>query len=210
MGNRFEQSESSDSSEAIEDEFADEFIEDHKAFDRGEFVTDMQEKERESLERSPSKIRRAFLAATAAAALMMGAAGFGGVAGEVYAAGHEDIRIESMEKEARSPEEVRLFAELEKSGYTEEDGLALVDFAKEWDVPMHDLFMVIENMSGYLNTTLFVVFLAFFMRPLSLYIARSARCKSAATVKQLAPVVADPIATETINECFFTKSEHLV
>lgn len=148
MGNRFEQSGSPDSSEAIEDELADEFIEDRNAFDRGEFVIDMQEKERESLERSPSKIRRAFLAMTAAAALMMGAAGFGGVAGEVYAASHEDARIESMEKEVRSPEEIRLFSELEKSGYTEEEGLAFMEFAKKGSVPMHDLFTVIENMSG--------------------------------------------------------------
>ena len=119
-----------------------------EVFDRAEFVAEMQKKERESLEHSPSKIRRAFLAATAAAALMMGVAGFGGGAGEAYAAGQEDVSIESTEEKERSPEEIRLFAELEKSGYTEEESMAFMDFARERNVPINDFFTVMENMSG--------------------------------------------------------------
>lgn len=162
MGNKFEQFDESASSEVIKeeeieiplysdervDERVDGFNEDPAGFDRAKFVIEAQEAERDLLERSPSKLKRAFLAATAAAALMMGAAGFGGAAGDVYAANPEDTRIESTEKEQRSPEEIRLFAELEKSGYGEEERVAFADFVKERRIPMHDLFTVIENMDS--------------------------------------------------------------
>lgn len=161
MGNNFEQF-SDSSSEAIEEEEIEEpFLSNERAneraegldedlavFDRAKFAIEAQEIERESLERSPSKLKRAFLAATAAAALMMGAAGFGGVAGEAYAASLEDTHIESTEKEDRSPEEIRLFVELEKSGYTEEESTAFTDFARERNIPINDFFTVMENMSG--------------------------------------------------------------
>lgn len=162
MGNKFEQFDESAFSEMINEEeierslFSDEeareqtdgSVENPARFDRAEFVKKAQEIERESLERSPSKLKRAFLAATAAAALMIGATGFGGVAGEAYAASLEDTHIESTEKEDRSPEEIRLFVELEKSGYTEEESTAFTDFARERNIPINDFFTVMENMSG--------------------------------------------------------------
>lgn len=124
--------------------------EEDESFHGERFITEMQKNEKECLERNPSKIKRAFLAVTAAASLMMGATGF---ESRAYAMETEDTTV-STEKEERSPEEIRLLAELKKSGYSEEESGELVDFARDRGVPMDDLFVVMQNMSGNSDTLL--------------------------------------------------------
>lgn len=130
--------------ESIDRENEDEFL------GRERLIAEMQKAEKESFERNPSKIRRAFLAVTAAASLMMGATG---LESRAYAMEAEDAVV-SAEKEERSPEETRLLAELEKSGYSEEESGEFVDFARERGVPMDDFFIVMANKDNNSDTLL--------------------------------------------------------
>lgn len=122
-------------------------IEPGKREEEGIFI-EFQTKENEMIEKHPPRFKKVFAFLTAAAILMMSTPAFGeSLKPESKISKPTKIELRTEAQEVKSAEEIRLSADLEKSGYSKEEISSLFEFARENRVSIEDMIVVAEKMN---------------------------------------------------------------
>lgn len=113
-----------------------------------EIFIEFQTRENEVLEKTSSRYKKLFAFITAAAILMMSKPSFGEPSKpESKISEPTKIELKTEAQEVKSAEEIRLSANLEKSGYSKEEISSLFEFARENRVPIEDMIVVVDKMN---------------------------------------------------------------
>jgi len=131
-------------------------LEENEEEDR-EIFLEFQKRENETLERNPSRFKKVFAFITTAAILMMATPAFGeSPKSEFKISEPTKIELKTEAQGVKSAEEIKLFADLEKSGYSKEEIYSLFEFTRDNKVPIEDMIVVAEKMNEKSDKMMFL------------------------------------------------------